>query len=85
MINPLESINAYTRFGVFSPDNPEKNLNYTFSFNCTDKSNTIESVKGLLFFVYRHKTLCTYKIKDNKQGVLSAAFVCADLQIQMRH
>ena len=49
-INPLESINAYTRFGVFSPDNPEKNLNYTFSFERTNKNNTsIESVKGLLF------------------------------------
>uniref|UniRef100_A0A9J7ZAR3 Tc1-like transposase DDE domain-containing protein n=1 Tax=Cyprinus carpio carpio TaxID=630221 RepID=A0A9J7ZAR3_CYPCA len=74
-LNPLESINAYTRFGVFSPDNPEKNLNYTFSFDRTDKCNTsIESVKGLLFFVYRHnnnKTLCTYKIKiTNKECCL---------------
>jgi len=66
LINPLESINAYTRFEAFSPDNPEKNLNYPFSFDRTDKSNTsIESVKGLLLFVSTHnnnKTLCIYKI-----------------------
>uniref|UniRef100_A0A8C2EHM9 Reverse transcriptase domain-containing protein n=1 Tax=Cyprinus carpio TaxID=7962 RepID=A0A8C2EHM9_CYPCA len=50
-VNPLKSINAYTRYEPFSPDNPEKNLNYTFSFDCTDKSNTsIESVNGLLVF-----------------------------------
>ena len=47
---PLESINTYTRYEAFSSDDPEKNLNYTFSFDRTDKSNTsIESVKGLLF------------------------------------
>uniref|UniRef100_A0A8C2GT70 Wu:fc21g02 n=1 Tax=Cyprinus carpio TaxID=7962 RepID=A0A8C2GT70_CYPCA len=66
-----ESINAYTRYEAFSPDNPEKNLNYTFSFDRTDKSNTsIESVKGLLLFVYTHnnnKTLCTYKIKKTNR------------------
>ena len=74
-VNPLELIPAYMRYEAFSPDNPEKNLNYTFSFDRTDKCNTsIESVKGLLFFVYRHnnnKTLCTYKIKiTNKECCL---------------
>ena len=62
----LESINAYTRFESFSADNPDNYLNYIFSFNRTDKSNTsIESVKGLVFFGYRHnnkKPLCTHKI-----------------------
>ena len=74
-VNPLEAIPAYMRVEAFSPDNPEKNLNYTFSFDHTDKSNTsIESVKGLLLFVYTHdnnKTLCIYKIKKTRCAVCS--------------
>ena len=48
----------------------ENNLNYTFSFDRTGKSNTsIESVKGLLLFVYTHnkKTLGIYKIKKTNR------------------
>ncbi len=38
-----------------SLDNAENNLNYTFSFDHTNKSNTsVESVKRLLLFVYTH-------------------------------
>ncbi len=55
LLDPLGSTNADTRFVASSPDKAEKNLNYTFSFDRTDKSNTsIESVKGLLLFVYTH-------------------------------
>ncbi len=54
-------------FVASSPDNAENNLNYSVSFDPTDKSNTsFESVKGLLLFVYTHnnnKTLCFCKIK----------------------
>ncbi len=46
-------------------------INFTFSFDRTDKSNTsIKSVKGLLLFVYTHdknKTLCIYKIKKTNR------------------
>ncbi len=36
-----------------SPDNAEKNLNYTSSFDRTDKSDTsFKTVKCLLLFVY---------------------------------
>jgi len=74
-VNPLEPIYAYTRFEAFSPDNPKKNLNYTFSFDHTDKSNTsIEYIKGLLLFVSTHnnnKTLCIYKIKKTRCAVCS--------------
>ncbi len=55
MFNPLGSTNADTCFVASSPDNAEKNLHYTFSFDRTDKSNTsIEFVKGLLLSVYTH-------------------------------
>ncbi len=54
-----------------SPDNAKKNLNYTFSFDRTDKSNTsIETVKCLLLFVYIHnnnKTLWFWKIKKTNR------------------
>ncbi len=54
-----------------SSDNAEKNLNYTFSFDHTDKSNTlIETVKCLLLFVYTHnnnKTLCFWKKKKTNR------------------
>ena len=54
LVHP-KSANADTRFEANCHDKTEKNLNYTFSFDRTDKSNTsIESVKGLLLFVYTH-------------------------------
>ena len=67
----------------------ENNLNYTFRFDRTGKSNTsIESVKGLLLFVYTHnnnKTLCIYKNKENKQSALSATLVLRDLHLETRY
>lgn len=38
-VNPLGSTNAETCFVASSPDNAEKSLNYTFSFDRTDESN----------------------------------------------
>ncbi len=68
IINPLGSTNADMRFVASSHDNAKKNLNYTFCFDRTDKSNTlIQSVKDLLLFVYTHKTLCIYKIKKTNR------------------
>ncbi len=52
---------------AFFPDDSEKNLNCSFIFDWTHKSNaSLESVKGLLLFVYAHhinKTLCFCKKK----------------------
>lgn len=48
--NPYKSATVYTQFETCSPDNPGNNLNYTFGFDRTDKSNLSTSGVPKIFF-----------------------------------